>query len=72
MQTLTIRASKSKIKQILEFAQTLKIDFYLDENEKSVKLDELNKKIINYKNDIKAYNNGNLKTSPLGKGWKYL
>lgn len=34
MQTLTIRASKSKIKQILEFAQTLKIDFYLDENEK--------------------------------------
>ena len=71
MQTLTLKADKSKMKQILELARSLKVDFWFSD-ETMVSKTELENKIKNYKSDIKAYKNGTLKTSSLGKGWKYL
>ncbi|MDA3048207.1 MULTISPECIES: hypothetical protein [unclassified Campylobacter] len=68
MQTLTIRASESKMKQIIKLIQSLNIDFKLDNAEPS----EFDEKMQNYKSDLKAYKNGILKTSTLGSGWKYI
>ena len=67
MQTLTITASENKIKEVIKFVQSLKIDFKLDDDKA-----EFDEKIKNYKGDLEAYKNGTLATSPLGKGWKYI
>lgn len=67
MQTLTITANESKIKEVIKFVQSLKIDFKLDDGKA-----EFDEKIKNYKSDLDSYKNGTLKTSPLGKGWKYI
>lgn len=73
MQTITIQANESFIKEIKEMikhkAKALNEKVSFKNESKAIKVDTIKEQLLQ---DIKDYKAGKLETQPLGTSWKYL